>query len=215
MAIKLDIKLENKRIIEKNIRDAIIREYRNIFKNATVSIKEELAPIFIQAVLADPLIQELVNNGILNAHLGLSSPKDAIDEIIREWADNIVVTGTLVRSLGGKAISGSLFVGMVVSDYSDVLGNPAAQYRSDPSGEIIPWLSWMIDSDSKAIVVSYDIKFGSDFRVSRSGQAVMKKANKSWTLPRQYGGSFDDNFVTRALSTIDEQVCAIIIKNLI
>lgn len=202
----------NDRSFNKAVREAIVAKYRNMFKNAEAPIKNRITPIFAKAITNTNIVQELLSGGPLMGHLGLEDAGDLVDIVLQWTLNEIIVKSTLVRSVGDK-IQGHIYVGMIYADYQDVFKNPSASFESE-QGFKIPWLPWLIDSAGQdAFAIEYGIKFGEG--LGRTGQAIMvKNARQPWTLPVQYLGSPEDNFVTQALDSIEDQVLEIMIQEI-
>jgi len=74
-------------------------------------------------------------------------------------------------------------------------------------GELIPidWLRWLLHEGSGAIIRDYT--FSSGFhRRSRTGLGIMVETGGSWQMPPEFAGTASDNFVLRALETIDQEI---------
>jgi len=60
------------------------------------------------------------------------------------------------------------------------------------------------------IVRNYRVKMGSN-RASRTGMAIMVESpGDSWRVPPEFAGTSNNNWVTRALSKIDDKILDII-----
>lgn len=202
----------NSRSMNKLIREAIVSELRQVFKNAEAPIRNRIAPIFARAVLNTNIVQELLSKGPLRGHLGVEDSND-VSGVILELIQQVIVQSTVVRNIGGQ-IQGKLFVGMVYADYQDLINHPDASFISEGDFKI-PWLAWLVDSSGQeAFTIEYGIKMGEG--LGRTGQAIMIKnyPNAPWTLPVQYLGQPENNFITQALDMIEEQILTIMIEEI-
>lgn len=209
---RLGVKLKtNTSTIQSNIKNAITKRMIRAFEQAKEPIHRKLAAIFAEAVLQTNTVQELLNHGPLRGHLGIVDTPEVIASIVIEWIKNMVIR------VNSNITNPSLFVGIVYSDYHDILAVNRASFISE-GGYNIPWLAWLLDSSGyEASTIGYDIVFSStgDVHIGRTGQANMIESKiHSWTLPDQYRGEPDNNFITEALDQIEDRVILIMIEEI-
>jgi hypothetical protein len=146
-----------------------------------------------------------VTNGILRGELGIPDV-GSIMRITDIWVNNIEVTFTQTANSFGM-----FKIGIIQSDYSDVLSSPDASFDyvsgyNNPYGVLrsgtIEWLKWLLLEGTNVLVTSYDFVPSGKGRTGM-GTMVYSKAG-SWTVPPEYAGIASDNFVLRALYDIDE-----------
>ncbi len=101
----------------------------------------------------------------------------------------------------------------------NVLDSPYSKYISDQdeywSGAEIPWLKWLLLSGGAPVVFGYKVLRGSfphysDDGSSRTTRAIMVEADGSFSVkPEEYQGTQNDNFLTRAASSMDQEIIRI------
>jgi len=101
----------------------------------------------------------------------------------------------------------------VPSDYQDLLQLPQASYVSyskrknknnnlsdigeETGGTRIDWLKYLLIDGSKSIFPAHIIHYAKPISLSRAGHALMKPGG-SYSIPPQWAGTPDNNFITRA-----------------
>lgn len=176
-------------------RDELNAQLPKAASRIEVAIKNRTDQFFMNTPEAQALI-----NGPLNFHFGIPAGEELVrvGSIIRTIANNVSVTSKRV-SLVGNSLRGGLTVGVLISDFSDVLSNPEAIIVTD-KGQSLPWLEWLLLEGDRIIITDYEIAFG-HHNHSRSGNAIMKKNTGGgiWRVPPQYSGTIRNNWLTRAI----------------
>jgi hypothetical protein len=206
MRIELNITNSEKEIenaILSSIKDAV----QDIFKLSIPSIKKSISTRVYNALTSEPEYQSLVS-GKLQYEFGIPSSAQKVNHIIHIWSDNIVIE-TIPVKLAGSSIVGGFSLGMINSDYSDVLSDDSATVVDSKTGSILPWLEWLLLYGNRIIVSNYEVKVGPS-PYSRTGLAIMKPSKKDWRVPAEFAGTKENNWVTRALNRLDEEIPNII-----
>lgn len=188
--------------LDKELEEGIKREVLSLLNkrmdSITNAIRNRLQDSLRRAITDSPEYQSIVS-GILRAELGLPDTS-VLDTIIDTWANGIQVKYKTNNSFG------VINIGMIQSDYSDVLSLPEASfiYATRSGSNVIDWLRWLLLEGSSIIVVDYEFKASNK---GRSGLGVMvKRDGGGWSIPSQFAGTSDDNFATRALQNIDQEI---------
>ena len=185
----------------KAIKNEIRARINKHITGITHRIHARLAPI-ITARIQGTLEYQSLFGGQLQAELGIPNPA-VIDTIISVWASNFSVK----YNSSGRSF-GSLNIGLTQDDYTDVLTLPEASffYTSGNTSGVIDWLRWLLLEGSSVIVRSYGFT-GDTTRGSRTGLGVMiQRDGLQWRVPPEFAGTASDNFVLRALRTIDKDI---------
>ena len=223
------------------ISDAILTEFINQFNkkisNKIPNIKSEIGAIIYKKIVGCPEYDSIVN-GQLRSEFGISDPGPIMREVARRLAEGVELR---FRNFD-KKMYGEFSITLVRGDYSDILSIPGTTYESITKrgntrfitrksgakqpyrkrlfggGEkhVIPWMEWLLFGGPNLLVVNYAIKY-KDFPGSRSGNALMYFTTRGtgWHVPIEFSGTESDNFVTRALSTIDKDVENVIYSNVV
>jgi hypothetical protein len=138
--------------------------------------------------------------GTLQQELGVPDLQARIDRIIDYWA-NINIKVIPARVVGTKVVGG-MRITAVRANFQDVLISRDATFITE-NGTVLPWLEWMLLRGSSVIIMDYEIGIG----LGRTGNNVMIHAPGShWSIPPQFAGTKDDNFVTRSLDKVRQQI---------
>lgn len=184
---------------EKNIKDEVSALLNKKIPTILSNIKVRLQELLRLSITNSPEYQSIVS-GILRVELGIQDT-GVITTIVDTWANNIKVEY--------KPKSGSLGVisiGMIDEDYSDVLNLAEASYSysTNISSGVIEWLRWLLIEGSSVIVVDYEFKPGATGRLGQG--SMINRVGGGWSIPSQFAGTATDNFATRALISIDNEI---------
>jgi|2_EtaG_2_1085320.scaffolds.fasta_scaffold00016_25 hypothetical protein len=184
-----------------NVNKEITRIVKRNSVKVSRNIKEHVEKLLRSAIVGSPEYESFFG-GKLQAELGVPDPS-VIDTVIEQW-----MSGVTVKFLQGEGRFGTLSIGMIEDDYSDVLTLPDAtySYSSRKGGGLIDWLRFLLLEGSNVIVRDYDFT-DSTKRGSRTGLGIMVgRSGGSWKVPDQFAGTAGDNFVLRALQEIDTEI---------
>jgi hypothetical protein len=211
MTIRASIEIvETNEKIAKDILKALKPQVEAFFQKAFESVKDNLADIVINAIKTAPEYSALID-GQLKAEFGLPDSVDRVSTIIDKWSkvqfkyEKVVIKGSL--------LFGSFSFNMIKSDYSDVINLPVASFITEKRSTL-NWLEWLLLFGNQTIIKDYNVVLGSNPR-SRTGMAVMKGVNSGkWSVPTQYAGTPNDNWITRAIDSADSQIMDLLNKSL-
>ena len=191
----------------RNVTKEVTTKVKRVAPRIKTRVTEEIRIAVREALVATPEYQSILQ-GKLRAQLGIPDPNTRIITIIDTWVNNISVkvkTGTSPLLL--------IDIGLIRTDYGDVLSLPQATYtyRSKHGQGEIPWLKWLLLEGDKRIITKYE--FSSNPRGSRTGMGIMvRKSRGSWQVPPEFSGTSVDNFATRALGNIESVIDKIVEK---
>ena len=187
----------------------VVREVSKKVKRESATIKttvnDQVRKAVREALVSTPEYQSILQ-GKLKAELGIPNSNARIIAVIDTWVNNIVVTvktGTTPLLL--------IYIGIIKSDYSDVLSLPQAQYtyKSKRGEGEIPWLKWLLLEGDIRIITRYE--FSNNPKGSRTGMGIMiSKEKGTWQVPPEFSGTSVDNFATRALGNIGNVIDKIV-----
>tara|TARA_R100000008_G_scaffold86762_1_gene81446 strand:- start:7593 stop:8246 length:654 start_codon:yes stop_codon:yes gene_type:complete len=196
----------------KEFQTYVIQEITNRVRRSSAKIRESVLKDLKEAVRKRFFMSDEYGSivaGRLRAELGVPQSETRIQQIITTW-----INGITVKAKVGTTPFLLIDIGILQSDYSDVLGLPAASYiyNSKRGGGEIPWLEWLLLEGDRRIVNKYE--FSPEIkRGSRTGMGVMiQKARGFWQVPPDMSGTSVDNFATRALKNIDREIDQIVEK---
>ena len=209
--------LETNKEISQKILNAYAKEINAYLKRAAPKIRLNVQELLGNTLRNTREYEALTMRGELQKSFGLDNPTSRLLSIFEVWLNSVRVDVQKIR-VKGKSFFGGLTISMIHADYADVTSLPDAQVFTD-KGEVLPWLSWLLEFGDRVIIYEYDVypKIGTRYTPgSRSGLGVMIKPNHGrWGVPTEFSGTVDKNWVTRALGGITvEQMTKVIQKSL-
>jgi len=207
---KASLKLvESKKEIEKRIVKALAIDINKALDKVITRSLKPIQDLVKISILNQPEVSSL-SGGQLAGEFGLPDGRNRIESIVQIWTKGIKISKNKAILKNGK-IQAGFTINMVPSDYSDVLSSPFAALVTE-KGQQLNWLEWLLRFGDRAIIRDYNITFDSSkTKRSRTGIAIMQGARGStWRVPPQFAGTDNNNFVTRALDDIQDEVTLII-----
>lgn len=203
--MKISFKLsETDSEINKAILNSLLPMATSYMGKVIRYIESNLSPTITEAILSAPEYESL-NSGILKAELGIPDASIRVNELINVWIRNIE-THYNPPKITNSQIKSSFTIKMIRTDFRDVLGSTNAEIIHYNTGSIVPWLRWLLLEGTATLVDNYEVVLGAHSR-SRTGLAIMKKAdNKSWSMPSEFAGTIDDNWITRSIKSAEPQI---------
>ena len=194
--IRLDSDFSSK--FKKHVTKEIVNKIKRKALKIKTIITDRVRIAVREALIATPEYQSILA-GKLRGELGIPESSNRIAAVIDAWINSIEVT---IKTDTSPLLT--IDIGIIKSDYGDVLSLPEAVYTytgSRGQGEI-PWLEWLLLEGDKRIVNRYEFSRNIT-RGSRTGMGVMiQKKRGFWQVPPEFSGTETDNFATRALGNI-------------
>lgn len=209
--VRLNLKiLENNQTIANRMTKALRDELIPLLTSAFTKSQREISTLIQSSILFSDTYQSLVS-GQLRAEFGLRDSQDRLDEILSFWS-RVYAKFDKPRVSNGKIVGG-FKIEMIQRDFRDVIGLPSASLTT-AKGDRLDWLEWLLLFGKKTIIKDYNVVFG-NFRTSRTGQAIMRPTIQGkWSVPTEYAGTIKDNWITRIIDGLDDEINNILIKNL-
>lgn len=199
----------------QEIRNAIIEASIPIINAMLIRVATVAKPtvqhIVEEEIKSSPEYQSMVDSGgKLRGALGLVDPMNQLDAIIDILKSDIEMVSVPAQKTG-KTITGGFRLEVVRGNYENLLNSRIATFVSE-NNYLVPWLEWLLTAGKSRVVQDYVIKYGpSPF--SRTGLAVMaKKTGGGFSVPGEFAGTQENNFITRALERANAKILAIIQK---
>ena len=196
--------LESQSEINKSIVKQISKSLNVAVMGAVPVIADRIKSLVRNAITSSPEYNELLG-GSLQAELGVPSSGSRLSRILDTWLKSMQISKQPIRASGSKIVGG-MTITMIRDDYADVLGTAEASYIT-AKGQKIAWLDWLLMAGDKTLVADYIFTEDIGRGKSRTGLGLMKREKKKrWHVPREFAGTIKNNFVTRALSKLENQV---------
>lgn len=196
--IGLDTDFESsfKKHIVKEVKSRISSSINNITESIEVAIQK-----LVQIKLHNAPEVDSLAGGKLRYHFGLIDGASRISNIIDAWADSIEVK--YVSSLGSL---GGIQITMTKGE-TDVLDMPESFFETE-KGTRLEWLKWLLMEGDTRIVSNYNFHPG---KRGRAGGGIMvSRQSGSWGVPSEFAGTLNNNFATRALEGLHDEIDVIV-----
>ena len=181
-SIELDAGFESH--FKKEIEKEVSLRLKSSINNITESIEIALQTLVKLRLYEAPEVDSLAS-GELRYQFGLVDGASRISNIIDMWAESVEV-----RYVYSKALS--------MSD---------AEFTTE-NGTPLEWLRWLLLEGDTRIVNNYQFRSG---RRGRAGGGIMaSRQNSSWGVPSQFAGTDNNNFATRALESMQDEIDVIV-----
>jgi hypothetical protein len=184
---------------KNNVQEALKKKISRQTGAIQASLNENIDNIVLNRLIsAVPTIQ-----GDEYYQLGVPDINERIQSIIRVVAANSTV---VVTAGSGKSFF-TINIGVLNGDYSDLLSLPEAVFQDENKRGltvILPWLEWLLLNGTQPVVDKsfYDNK-PQYARVPGGGFMIN---NGFWSVPASIAGTSEDNFLTRALRSIEDDI---------
>mgnify|MGYP007071595672 CR=1 FL=1 len=202
--------LETDNQIANLILDAMAGEINKALSKGAIKIERDVRNIVRAAITAQPEWGSLLT-GRLRSEFGLPDSQERLNTILKIWSNSIVVYPVPAKRVAGR-LKGGLRIDMIAGNFEDVISVPEAYFVTE-KGVTLNWLEWLLKFGDRAIIRDYTI--GVNPKRSRTGTDVMvKHVGKRWSVPPEFAGTINDNFLTRALDSIQGQITDIVEKGI-
>lgn len=164
-------------------------------------LKELLKGAIEHCSVYDALVRK---NQPLYFELGAVNSPQGLYDLITILQETVYVGPPIVRKLGNR-LNISIGCSAINSDFSQALALSSGRYTSiNKLGQAteIPWIQWLLKS--RPYLDGWKVLFGNNIIGSRTGGAIMVKTHHyGWLLPIEFSGTWQSNFVTRAVEEFD------------
>lgn len=202
MIRKTSVKLvETNNEFNRKVNKAIADEANKKIPKKITKIRNQIKPLISSALLASPEILSL-QGGILRLEFGLE--EDPSQDII-----NAIIASLKVQyfPISSKNLTGGLRVIMQPASFDNLLSLGVAQQSIEDGS--LPWLKWLLTLGDSIIISDFGVQFGA-YPDSRTGSARMSKKFAPYKVNSAFSGTRDDNFITRAVDSIQPQLTRIL-----
>lgn len=195
--------------IGDGIRSALILEANAFFSKLQKPLLKQLKELITQSILNSPTTHSLLYGGQLQAEFGVtySDGINTIAEILLILRESAKLEYIPVKKIGNTIKGVIRLVALAPEDIQRIIQLPSGSYTSN-SGKRVEWLKWLLTEGDKIIIRDYEIDYQKGLDKSRSGLAIMvkKPGGRGWRVPPEYSGVEKDNFITKAVDGILDQL---------
>lgn len=171
------------------------------------NLSKDIKNLLILALKSEPEYSSLIS-GELRREFGISDTSN-VNTAIENIANSIKINKKAIK-INNTGLSGGIEINIINNqDYGGALSDYSGQVIDNDRGYSLPWLEWLLLRGNQIIVKNYEVKLGGNSR-SRSGDAIMISSSSNWRVPPTFAGTIRDNWTTRALSTIENELTNLI-----
>lgn len=211
MILNLKI-LESDSHIRQMILDSIKEHVERALNLSIDSISSEIKMLVASSLRAEPEYQSLIS-GTLRIEFGIPDTS-VVDQIIEMMTETLHVTKKPIQ-VTNFGLSGGFEMTMIKSDdINGIVNTDPAIVTDSQKGHRLPWLEWLLFQSNQPIIRNYEVKIGPNSN-SRTGMGIMVESNKNWRVPPEFAGSERNNWTTRAISRIENQLPKIFENNIL
>jgi hypothetical protein len=204
------------KLLEKNsdintlILDNIKSYLEPRIKQAGSQVTAQLPPLISDALKQEPEYQSLLS-GQLRGELGISD-SSVVESIISAISSSIELVSHPIK-IGTSGIKGGFSINVIrANDAGGVISLDMSKIITPNYS--LPWLEWLLFKGNEILVNNYVVEFGPNPN-SRSGLAIMTPSSSNgWRVPPQFVGTEKNNWITRAISRIEDKVYSLITKSI-
>lgn len=151
----------------------------------------------------------------LGGELGFLDGQQRIDQIID------VIEKQVYFDVVKKKDGATLYLKAVKENYDEIMADPLAWFITE-KGTRLEWLRWLLEEGTTDVIVGYHYTRGNTDRTfgrsrkygrtgfSRTGYGLMHPQG-SYYIDYKYAGDAYDNFIIRAMQTIEDEVQRVLI----
>ena len=203
-SFKYDIRLNSNQVAA-----AIVQETKEILGRTIDQLRIRIRPDLVNYV--EKKLKEYPSNtyyslnfGELQRDFGFSPGENVAEQVVKTISSSIQLSklGPTSVSLGGFRLE------ILKEGIQSLLNKGFAAYDSD--GNTVDWLRWLLTAGDTIVVADYEVmkEKGTPLSSSRSGYALMisPKMSKGFRVDPNHSGTIDDNWITRALFSAQQDI---------
>lgn len=206
--MKLALSLvETNNDIAKAILGEIVDHMNTVIDKSIGKIRSGVSNLLRSALKEEPEYDSLYS-GQLRLDFGIPDVS-VVDDIVNKMADTVDVAKVNIKS-NAKGISGGINITAIESTtISNLIDDYSAFVIDSKRGYVLPWLEWLLLRGNSVIIRNYTVEYGPNPN-SRTGDAIMVESDQSWRVPAQFTGTVSNNWTTRAISRIENDILQLI-----
>lgn len=203
-SFKYDIKL-NPNLVAA----AIVQETKEKLNRTIDQLRIKIRPDLVNYV--EKKLREYPSNtyyslnfGELQRDFGFSPGENVAEQVVKTISSSIRLSklGPTSVSLGGFRLE------ILKEGIQSLLSKNFAAY--DSNGNTVDWLRWLLTAGDTIVVADYQVMKhkGTPLSSSRSGYALMisPKMSQGFRVDPNHSGTIDDNWITRALFSAQQDM---------
>lgn len=191
--------------IEDGILNEVYKWLAPLFLSAAQKAKERVKFLVRTEILTSSTVLQLYPGGDLYHQIGNPNIEEDINTVVDLIISHIDLDVSLIPlTLHTDGIHGEFVLNILRADFQDILNLPQASFSySNKEGQLtnLPWLAWLLGTNT---VLGYHY-VGKTSKSSRTNFGFMAPGG-NWNVPTIYSGNSQDNFLTRTMKKIEDEV---------
>jgi hypothetical protein len=191
---------------DSQVRNSILVAMKEILDKALVKALNSMEPkvrILLRSALHNEPEYVSLISGDLRKEFGIQNTNN-VDVAIDNMVNSINFSISKISS-GASGLTGGITLTIIPKDLNGIINDSSAYIVDTERGYSLPWLEWLLTKGGEVIVRNFEVRYGANPK-SRSGDAIMVSSSSNWRVPAQFAGTINNNWITRALSTIEDQI---------
>lgn len=213
--MSIGITVSIKESVDK-IERMILEQIRDTIKPAIIiaanSISKSIKETIYSSIVNQPEWQSL-KYGKLRVDFGIPDSIN-IDELLNIWINDFDIKVNPPKIIN-KQISGTITISIIEQSQRKVLDSSVSEIQS--KGGKVYWLEWLLFAGDNIVVKDYHVIYNLNEiqqSYSRTGEGLMVRGN-DFKVDSIYSGTIDNNFITRSLEQIGDDINKITLKEVI
>lgn len=204
--IKMQISLKlidtNQQIYDKILKGLIPQVQKFMLDKLNI-LKKELPALIQNLIIASPEYNSILS-GQLKYEFGLPDSSAKLAGLLQIWSSNLVYDYSKPKITNNKIVT-KLSASALKVNFDDVLYSDYAMMYDSVRGYSLSWLEWLVINGNQTIIQDQEIVFGPN-KYSRTGNAVMKPSSNTWSVPPEFAGTINDNWITRSIASAENDI---------
>ena len=203
----------------KEIERLILEEMKNVINGALYQTKTTIRSLFtpeLEKQIYNSKEYGSLQTSVLRGELGIVDAQSATRKIIEFILDRLTITVIPMKIVGSELNGGIRIVFLREQDAEDLFEEMSFMSEGSKNGVRPPakvdWLRWLL-SKGNAVVVDNFVFKNKSYPSSRTGLGIMRTSNRGWSVPSEFSGTKDNNWITRALIEAGPVWADILIEN--
>ena len=196
---KLKFKVDEKQL-DKDVKNAILKHLKGKMVIVANRSSKRIQENFSRLLLDSDTIKSL-SGGQLTWEFGFDDISVRISDILNQWINSMRIEHKPLKIIANGLVGG-FTINMVKSDWSDVIDRESAIFTTPEHNYDLRWLEWLLIEGGKTIIADYDFVGRGGLGRLEHGLMVKNARRKRWSVPSEFQGTTDNNFVTQVINEV-------------
>lgn len=199
-----EVAISNDRALKKALNAEASKEIGKQINMVCASLLNGLKKQIRRDIKASVVYQGLVG-GVLQLELGLAKPQETMERVIDVWTSLFTYDIKTLVDPSGEILLEIVFFYLMDEFWKELTNLSIARYdyfsKRYQMIRQIDWLDWLLTYGTTEFIEGKLVIKSEGFPSSRTGHALMYAVKQPpyWSVSPKYAGTYDDNFLTRAL----------------